>query len=163
MYGLSDRTESEALHIDLPQREPGELGSIVGSLHLHVVNATEEEEIERMDVHARIVIDIGNGEEIRHLTSLHLETCLFEDLPDHTLLSVLIVIHKTTGQVKGAFGRFLGTTGHQQFSFLVEDEGSRRSTRVLVIRKATVGTMPAQGVMDLKITTATLRTESEYF
>ena len=115
-----------------------------------------------MDVHTRVVVDVGNGEHIPDFIGSDHESRLLLYLPHHSLLGILVVVHEAARQVERSLGGFLTPAGHQQFSFPIEDEGSRRGAGVLVVRKPTVSTMPAQGVMDLKVTTAALRTVPEY-
>ena len=66
MNSLTDGAQSETLYIHLAQRYPETGGSIISGFDDNIIlYVTDEEEIEGVDVHAGIVIDIGNGEEIR--------------------------------------------------------------------------------------------------
>lgn len=162
MNSLTDGAQSETLYIHLAQRYPETGGSIVSSLDGDIIfHMTDEEQVKGMDVHAGIMIDIGNGEEVGHIGTVNGEAGFLMDFPYHTLLGILIVVHKTAGQVERILGRLLAPSGHQQLSPVVQDEGCRRGTGILVIGKPTTRTMSAQGIVDLKVGTAALWTEPE--
>lgn len=164
MDSLTDGTQSETFHIDLTQRYPETGGSIIGSLDGNIIfHMTDKKQVEGMDIHAGIVIDIGNGKEIGHIGTVDGKSCLLEDLPDHTLLGILVVVNETARQVECILGRFLTPTGHKQLTLVVQDKGCRRGSGVLIVGKTTIGTVPAQGIVDLEVGTTTLRTVMEYF
>ena len=124
MYGLTDRTQSETLYINLAQRHPETGGSIVCSLHGDVIlYVTDEEQVEGMDVHAGIAIDIGDGEEVGHVGTVDSESCLLKDFTHDPLLCILTIVHKSPWQVECVFSWFLASAGYQQLSSVVQDEG----------------------------------------
>ena len=162
MHSLADGAQSEALHIDLPERYPRAFCRIVSSPYCVIVfRVTEVEHIERVDVHARVTVDIGNGEEVLHMADV--EARLFLDLADDTLLARLPVINESPGQVECALGGIFGAPCHQQFALAVQDEGRRGRTGVLVIRKPALRAVLALEVIDLEELAPALRTVSEEF
>ena len=119
-----------------------------------IIDMTEEEHIEGVDIHAGIAVDVGDGKEIFHL--LDDQTCLFLDFTDDSLLACLAVVDKATGQVECPFGGILGTTDDQQFALAVQNEGSRGRTGVLIIGEPAVRTVLALDIMYLKQFATTL-------
>lgn len=119
-----------------------------------IIDMTEEEHIEGVDIHAGIAVDVGDGEEIFHL--LDDQTCLFLDFTDDSLLACLAVVDKAAWQVECPFGGILGTTDDQQFALAVQNEGSRGRTGVLIIGEPAVRTVLALDIMYLKQFAATL-------
>ena len=160
MDSLADRTQSEALYIDILEGYPCTFRRIVtGMYDSLVIHLTEVEQIECVDIHAGVLVDIGDGEEILHLFDVKAGFLL--DLTDDALLARFLIIHKTARQVKGALAWLFPSDGHQQLSFAVDDEGSRRRTGVLVVGEPAVRTMLALEVMDLEQITAAFRTVME--
>ena len=119
-----------------------------------IIDMTEEEHIEGVDIHAGIAVDVGDGKEIFHL--LDDQTCLFLDFTDDSLLACLVVVDKAAWQVECPFGGILGTTDDQQFALAVQNEGSRGRTGVLIIGEPTVRTVLALDIVYLKQFAATL-------
>ena len=109
---------------------------------------TGKKEVECVDIHTRIMVDIRNGEHIPDVAGIDHQPRLLLDLPHHALFGILVVIHETAWQVEGAFGWFFSPTGHQQLTSSVEDKGGRRGSGILIIRESAVSTVPAQGIMD---------------
>jgi len=103
MHGLADGAQSEALHIDLPERYPRTLCRIVSGPYCVIVfRVTEVEHVKRVDVHAGITVDIGDGEQVLHLFDV--EAGLLFDLADDALLARLPIINESPGQVEGSDG-----------------------------------------------------------
>ena len=136
MYCLTDGTQSETLYINLMQWHPEAGGSIICSLDGDIIlYVADKEQVESMDVHAGIAIDIRDGEEIGHIGTVDCETGFFKDLPYNPLLGILIIVHKSTRQVKRIFCRFLASAGNQQLFSIIQDESRCRGPRILVISK----------------------------
>ena len=127
MYTLTDRTQSKPFYIHLLKGYPRTFCRIVVCMDGGIIiDMTEEEHIEGVDIHAGIVVDVGDGEEIFHL--LDIEASLFLYLADNSLLACLVVVYKPARQVECPFGGILGTTDDQQFALAVQNEGSRGRT-----------------------------------
>ena len=118
-----------------------------------IIDMTEEEHIEGVDIHAGIAVDVGDGEEIFHLPDD--QSCLFLDFTDDSLLACLAVVDKAAWQVECPFGGILGTTDNQQFALAVQNEGSRGRTGVLIIGEPAVRTVLALDIVYLKQFAAT--------
>ena len=120
MYRLSYRLESEALYIHLPQWQPCQLCGIIicGNL-LPVIDMAEEEEVERVNVHARVMVYVGYREKIFDAVWLDVKARLFPDFAYQTLLSGLCIVHESARQVQCTLGRVLGATRNQQFPLTV--------------------------------------------
>lgn len=162
MHSLTDGTQTKTLYIDFAERYPEAGIGIVGSLDNRVIfHMTDKEHVKCVNVHARISIDVGNREEVLYF--LDAKTGLFPDLADNALFARFLVIDKTAGQVKGSLGRLLASTDDEQFAPVVQDEGRRGRTGILVIGESTVRTMFALKVVLLQIRTSALRTELEDF
>ena len=162
MNSLTDGAQSETLYIHLTQRYPETGGSIIsGSDDDIILYMTDKEQVEGVNVHAGIAIDVGYGKKIGYILAVNCETGFFQNLPDHPLFSRFVIIHETTWQVEGVFGWLLAPAGHQQLPFTIQDEGCRRGPWILVIGESATGTMSAQGIVDLEVGTTALRTEPE--
>lgn len=155
MDGLSDRAQSETFDIDLTKRHPETFCRIVGCMNLVSLHMADIEHIEGMNIHARVTIDVRNGEKILHLADF--QTRLFLDFADDALLACLVVVNEAAWQVKGALGGFLATTHNEQLTPTVQNEGCRGRTGILVVGEPAVRTVLAFEVVDLEILTATLR------
>lgn len=164
VYGLTDRAETEAFHVHITQWQPSQFGSIVGGLDDGIViDMADEEKVECMNVHAGIAIDIGDTEEITDIRCIDCEPRLFLNLANHALFCILIIVHEPAGQVESPLFRLPSSASHQQLTLSIEDKGSRGGSRILIIGKATAGTMPAQFIVNLEGIATTSRTEPEYF
>ena len=162
MNSLTDGAQSETLYIHLAQRYPETGGSIVSGFDDNIIlYMTDKEQIEGVDVHAGVAIDVGYGKKIGYILAVNRETGFLQNLPDHPLFSRFVIIHETTGQVEGVLGWLLGPAGHQQLPFPIQDEGCRRGPWILVIGESATGTMSAQGIVNLEVGTTALRTEPE--
>jgi hypothetical protein len=157
-----DGAHAELLRVDLVQRYPLIRRGIIGSLHILVVlHLTEEEEVHRGDMEARIVVHIGIAEDILRLR--HLQARLFLDLAPHAFLSRLPDIREAAREVQGSFSGFFLTSEHQQLVLVIEDERCRSSTRIEIIDEAAVLAFLAFLVILHEMLTAAYRTISELF
>ena len=121
MNSLTDGAQSETLYIHLAQWYPETGCGIVSGLDDHIIfYMTDEEEIEGVDVHPRVTVDVGHGEEVCHVADG--ESGLFLDFARHTLFGRFFIVHETAGQVERAFRWVFGSADHQQLAFAVQDK-----------------------------------------
>lgn len=161
MDSLSDGAQAEMIRTDFMERNPETSGGIIGSLDSGMIlfHMTDIEHVKGVDIHARILVYVWNGKEILHF--FNAQPSLFLDLTDDTLFARFLIVNKTTRQVKGTLGRLLAAADDKQFVFIIQNEGCRGRTGVLVIGEPTVRTVFALKVVLLKIRTPALRTELE--
>jgi hypothetical protein len=123
VYGLAYGAQSETLYIHLSEGYPLQFGGIVvGFYYSLACYVAQEEEVECVYVHSRVMVYIGDRELIFNGFGVDDESGFFLDFPHHALFGILVVIHKTARQVEGAFGGLLTTPGNQQFAFVVQDK-----------------------------------------
>jgi hypothetical protein len=124
VYGLAYGAQSETLYIHLSEGYPLQFGGIVvGFYYSLACYVAQEEEVERVYVHSRIVVNIGDRELVFDGVGIDVESGFFLDFSHYALFGILIVVHKTARQVKCTFGGLFAASGHQQFAFVVQNKG----------------------------------------
>jgi hypothetical protein len=113
VYGLAYGAQSETLYIHLSEGYPLQFGGIVvGFYYSLACYVAQEEEVERVYVHTRVVINVGDRELVFDGVGIDVESGFFLDFPHHALFGVLVVIYKSARQVECALGRFLASCGY---------------------------------------------------
>ena len=162
--GVTDTPQTKVLSPYLTEWHPLTGGRIVGSLRLGIrLRLTEIEHVERMDFHARIAIDVRNGEEVA-ATGYH-ESRLLTYFSQHPLLARLVHIDETTRQVERPLGRLLSPPHNQKFHLSAltsaDDKGGGSRRRIGIVGKAAVGTMLALHIVLSPVCTPATRTIAE--
>lgn len=157
---LTDAGKSEISRIKVAKLYPlAVVGIIVSNRLCPLLWLAEVEHVKGVDVHARVVIDVWDGEQ--ETARAHFKTCLLTYLTEYRLLVILIHIDKASRQVEGALGRLLGSTNHQQLVFAVTAvthyERRRCGRWIGIIGEATVRTVLALDVVNRPSATATAR------
>ena len=137
IQGLTDAAQTKLLNGNILQGHPKAFGRIVGCQRLGIGrHLTAEEEIEGVDIHARIQINIGEAEQI--VGTGDLQSRLLLHLAHHSLPGCLTRIGETSGQVERSLGWLLTPALHQQFATTIDNEGCGGRTGIHEILKTTI-------------------------
>ena len=157
---LTDGVETKLLGADFVEREPEQVGHIVGRRKLRLVfQGAAKEKVGGVHHEVGIVVRIGLREE--KLLNDGFGAGLFLHLAQATLLGSLARIDETAGQVERSLGGVESTARHEQATEAVEDDCHCGGRGIVVISKATSATSLGALIVFFKTGRATLRAVPE--
>jgi len=150
----------EAGYVD-PEAGRGIIGGVGDGGRRHVDGI---EQVERVERHAGIEVEIGEREEIAKVGRGDGEARLLADLATDALLARLLHIDESARKVERAACRFVSAAYDEELAaavHLTRDEGRGGRHRVGIVGEAAVGAVLALDVVDTETAAAAVRAEQE--